>query len=69
MVMATIFSLFPWLVLGLATSTRSSSNFFTAFLTLQNVGSATADVVIDAMIAEAVRSELYVDLYGLCFFC
>lgn len=29
-------------------------------LTVQNVGSATADVVIDAMIAEAVRFERYV---------
>lgn len=30
------------------------------FLFVQNLGSAMADVVIDAMIAEAVRSERYV---------
>lgn len=29
-------------------------------LTVQNIGSAMADVVADAMIAEAVRSERYV---------
>lgn len=29
------------------------------FLTVQNLGSAMADVVIDAMIAEAVRHERY----------
>lgn len=33
-------------------------------LTLQNLGSAMADVVIDAMIAEAVRLERYVLLRG-----
>lgn len=33
-------------------------------LTLQNLGSAMADVVIDAMIAEAVRFERYILLYG-----
>ncbi|XP_048562835.1 probable folate-biopterin transporter 4 isoform X2 [Triticum urartu] len=35
---------------------RSSSNLFTLMLIVQNLGSAMADVVIDAMIAEAVRS-------------
>lgn len=30
------------------------------FLTVQNLGSAMADVVIDAMIAEAVKFERYV---------
>lgn len=33
-------------------------------LTVQNLGSAMADVVIDAMIAEAVRFERYVLLHG-----
>ena len=32
----------------------------TIFLTVQNLGSAMADVVVDAMIAEAVRGERYV---------
>ncbi|KAK8954680.1 putative folate-biopterin transporter 4 [Platanthera zijinensis] len=57
LVIATVLSLFPWLVLGMTSSLRSSLNFLTALLTLQNLGSAMADVVIDAMIAEAVRSE------------
>ncbi|WOL06973.1 putative folate-biopterin transporter 4 isoform X2 [Canna indica] len=57
LVIATILSLFPWLLLGLKTSIRSSRTSFTASLTLQNLGSAMADVVIDAMIAEAVRAE------------
>lgn len=35
------------------------------FLTVQNLGSAMADVVIDAMIAEAVRFERYVFLHGI----
>ncbi|KAG8052765.1 hypothetical protein GUJ93_ZPchr0001g31822 [Zizania palustris] len=38
-------------------SLRSSSNILTALLILQNLGSAMADVVVDAMIAEAVRSS------------
>lgn len=33
-------------------------------LTVQNLGSAMADVVIDAMIAEAVRLERYVFSYS-----
>uniref|UniRef100_R7WAP5 Folate-biopterin transporter 4 n=1 Tax=Aegilops tauschii TaxID=37682 RepID=R7WAP5_AEGTA len=49
-------SLFPWLIIGLSEHLRSSSNLFTLMLIVQNLGSAMADVVIDAMIAEAVRS-------------
>ncbi|RWW11942.1 hypothetical protein GW17_00024408 [Ensete ventricosum] len=68
LVISTILSLIPWLILGLANSLRSSRNTLTAFLTLQNLGSAMADVVVDAMIAEAVRSELYVEFTWLCCF-
>ncbi|GAA0151907.1 transporter [Lithospermum erythrorhizon] len=57
LVLATFFSLFPWLILGLSSFLRNSKVQFTILLTLQNIGSAMADVVIDAMIAEAVRSE------------
>ncbi|KAJ6791994.1 putative folate-biopterin transporter 4 [Iris pallida] len=57
LIIATILSLFPWLVLGLKTSLRSARNPLTFLLTLQNLGTAMADVVIDAMIAEAVRAE------------
>lgn len=32
------------------------------FLTVQNLGSAMADVVVDAMIAEAVRYDKYVSI-------
>lgn len=38
-------------------------------LTVQNFGSAMADVVVDAMIAEAVRFERYVhNLRSFCYF-
>ncbi|PIA62346.1 hypothetical protein AQUCO_00200381v1 [Aquilegia coerulea] len=57
LVIATVLSLFPWLVLGSKASLRSSYGPLTILLTAQNLGSAMADVVIDAMIAEAVRSE------------
>ncbi|XP_020598621.1 probable folate-biopterin transporter 4 isoform X1 [Phalaenopsis equestris] len=57
LVIATVLSLLPWPVLGLTSSLRNSHNFLTALLTVQNLGSAMADVVIDAMVAEAVRSE------------
>uniref|UniRef100_A0A453EL88 Major facilitator superfamily (MFS) profile domain-containing protein n=2 Tax=Aegilops tauschii subsp. strangulata TaxID=200361 RepID=A0A453EL88_AEGTS len=49
-------SLFPWLIIGLSEHLRSSSNLCMLMLIVQNLGSAMADVVIDAMIAEAVRS-------------
>ncbi|CAM9003865.1 unnamed protein product [Rhodiola kirilowii] len=57
LIIATVLSLFPWPVLGLSVTMRSSTWNLITFLTLQNLGSAMADVVIDAMIAEAVRSE------------
>lgn len=57
LVIATILSLIPWLILGSNLALRSSSGHLTMFLTVQNLGSAMADVVIDAMIAEAVRFD------------
>lgn len=57
LIIATVLSLFPWLILGLKESLRSSQLYLTILLTIQNMGSAMADVVIDAMIAEAVRVE------------
>ncbi|KAF6162892.1 hypothetical protein GIB67_021041 [Kingdonia uniflora] len=57
LVIATLLSLFPWLILGLNASLRSSQVPLMIFLTAQNLGSAMADVVVDAMIAEAVRVE------------
>ncbi|KAF9609063.1 hypothetical protein IFM89_012503 [Coptis chinensis] len=57
LVISTVLSLFPWLILGLKASLRSSHGPLMIFLTAQNLGSAMADVVIDAMIAEAARSE------------
>ncbi|CAA6656571.1 unnamed protein product [Spirodela intermedia] len=57
LIIATILSLFPWVVLGLISTLRNSHIWLTIFLCMQNFGSAMADVVIDAMIAEAVRSE------------
>ncbi|GMP52566.1 hypothetical protein CsSME_00018326 [Camellia sinensis var. sinensis] len=57
LMIATVLSLVPWLILGQVSSLRSSKMPFMIFLTLQNLGSAMADVVVDAMIAEAVRVE------------
>ncbi|XP_058093651.1 probable folate-biopterin transporter 4 [Magnolia sinica] len=57
LVIATTLSLVPWLIMGLKASIRSSRVPLTIVLTVQNLGSAMADVVIDAMIAEAVRLE------------
>ncbi|XP_059662501.1 probable folate-biopterin transporter 4 [Cornus florida] len=57
LLIATVLSLLPWLILGLNASLRSSRMQLMIFLSVQNLGSAMADVVIDAMIAEAVRLE------------
>ncbi|MBA0573883.1 hypothetical protein Golob_001133, partial [Gossypium lobatum] len=57
LVISTVMSLVPWLILGINASTRSSIWHLMILLTLQNLGSAMADVVVDAMIAEAVRFE------------
>lgn len=54
---STVLSLVPWIILGLNASLRSSKVPLMMFLTAQNIGSAMADVVADAMIAEAVRFE------------
>ncbi|KAJ1282384.1 hypothetical protein BS78_03G047700 [Paspalum vaginatum] len=56
LIISSFLSLLPWLILGLSQSLRSSNNMLTALLIVQNLGSAMADVVIDAMVAEAVRS-------------
>lgn len=57
LIISTLLSLFPWLILGIDTSSRTSRVPLMILLTVQNLGSAMADVVIDAMIAEAVRFE------------
>lgn len=62
--LATLLSLLPWLILGLSDFLRNTRTELMILLTLQNLGSAMADVVIDAMIAEAVRFERYILLYG-----
>lgn len=54
---STVLSLVPCIILGLNASLRSSKVLLMILLTVQNIGSAMADVVADAMIAEAVRSE------------
>lgn len=57
LILATLLALGPWLVLGIGASFRNSRVHLMILLTVQNLGSAMADVVIDAMIAEAVRLE------------
>ena len=60
LVIATVLSLVPWFILGLSSTLRDSTWHLMVLLTAQNLGSAMADVVVDAMIAEAVRYERYV---------
>ncbi|KAK8468467.1 hypothetical protein PHAVU_006G040600 [Phaseolus vulgaris] len=57
LVIATVLSLVPWLILGLNSTLRDSTWHLMVLLTAQNLGSAMADVVVDAMIAEAVRFD------------
>ncbi|CAN0901047.1 Probable folate-biopterin transporter 4 [Linum grandiflorum] len=57
LIIATVLSLVPWPILGLNSTFRNSSWYLMVLLTAQNLGSAMADVVVDAMIAEAVRFE------------
>lgn len=66
LVIATVLSLVPWLILGFNSTLRDSRWHLMMFLTVQNVGSAMADVVVDAMIAEAVRNERYVCILSSC---
>lgn len=57
LIIASILSLVPWLFLGVVESARNSYVLLTIFLTFQNLGSAMADVVVDAMVAEAAKHE------------
>lgn len=57
LVIATVLSLVPWFILGLNSTLRDTTWHLMVLLTAQNLGSAMADVVVDAMIAEAVRYE------------
>lgn len=61
---ATVLSLVPWLILGVNSTLRDSTWHLMVLLTAQNLGSAMADVVVDAMIAEAVRFDRYVCITG-----
>lgn len=57
LIIASILSLIPWLFLGVVEAARNSYVLLTIFLTFQNLGSAMADVVVDAMVAEAAKQE------------
>lgn len=57
LIISSVLSFIPWLLLGLFEPIRMSSVSMTGILTIQNLGAAMADVVIDAMIAEAARKE------------
>lgn len=69
LVIATVLSLVPWFILGLSSSLRNSTWHLMVFLTVQNLGTAMADVVVDAMIAEAVRDDKYVCILNSLFHC
>jgi len=55
--MSTTLSLVPWIIIGSVESIRISQMYLTILLMIQNIGAAMSDVVIDAMMAEAIRSE------------
>lgn len=57
LIISSVLSFAPWILLGLVEPIRLSSLCLTGLLTVQNLGAAMADVVIDAMIAEAARKE------------
>lgn len=67
LVIATVLSLVPWFILGLSSTLRNSTWHLMVFLTVQNLGSAMADVVVDAMVAEAVRHDKYVCIFNSLF--
>ncbi|KAJ6966720.1 hypothetical protein NC652_004314 [Populus alba x Populus x berolinensis] len=52
LVIASLLSLLPWPILGLNSTLRSSQWHLTLVLTVQNLGSAMVNVVVDAMVAE-----------------
>ncbi|GAB2294590.1 hypothetical protein Dimus_028791 [Dionaea muscipula] len=55
MVIATVLSLLPSLLFGLNASLRTLTLPLTIFLTLQNIGLSMAKLMVDIMLAEAVR--------------
>ncbi|CAI5516929.1 unnamed protein product [Closterium sp. Naga37s-1] len=70
-IIANALSLLSWLALAFVPSLAASPAPFTLLLVLQNVGAAMADVVIDAMVAEAAKGdkERYAgDLQSLSWF-
>ncbi|GJP33197.1 hypothetical protein CLOM_g17756 [Closterium sp. NIES-68] len=70
-VIANALSLLSWLALAFVPRLAASPAPFTLLLVLQNVGAAMADVVIDAMVAEAAKGdkERYAgDLQSLSWF-
>ncbi|CAI5465123.1 unnamed protein product [Closterium sp. Yama58-4] len=70
-IIANALSLLSWLALAFVPRLAASPTPFTLLLVLQNVGAAMADVVIDAMVAEAAKGdkERYAgDLQSLSWF-
>eukprot|EP00249_Psilotum_nudum_P014242 c24736_g1_i2 orf=744-2267(-) len=57
LIISSLLSFFPWLLLGLVQSVRTSYAYLTMLLIIQNFGAAMADVVVDAMMAGATRKE------------
>eukprot|EP00850_Spirogloea_muscicola_P013859 SM000096S24888 [mRNA] locus=s96:317224:320327:- [translate_table: standard] len=57
LIISSILSLATWCLLAFIPQATASAATFTALLTAQNVGSALADVVVDAMVAEIARKE------------
>ena len=68
LILSSILSFIPWVLLGVFENMRMSAICMIGLLTLQNFGTAMADVVIDAMIAEAAREERF-SKFPFCLTC
>ncbi|KAJ7541838.1 hypothetical protein O6H91_10G079000 [Diphasiastrum complanatum] len=57
LVISSVLCFLSWVILGLVHGSRESFLQLTMLLTLQNLGAAMADVVVDAMVAETAKKE------------
>ena len=59
LLLASLLSIIAWAILAFSPGVLQSTTLFTALLICQNLGSAMADVVVDAMVAETAKRERY----------
>ena len=59
LLLASVLSIIAWAILAFSPGVLQSTTLFTTLLICQNLGSAMADVVVDAMVAETAKRERY----------